>query len=321
MSDPENRDKIYILGGWPYPEAIVSFNMATQTAEWSHNLSSNYYPMTAFNDDDGYTYLFGQPALVPTVEQWVIKLNLSTNQVVATGPHNFPRLKGKASTVWDGRYAYVIGGYGDLRSGYHADTILQFDPVTMDYVLLPVTNFPANRSRFLQEVSAVYVHTLGRIYIIGGFSMADQGGAATWIYHDEIWYIELYPGQPTTTTEFPPSTTLNPDVYTCQNRSDGMYPHPYSCDKFINCNGGQLTEFRCPYPLLFDPVGLTCNMPHLVDCEITCVGREDGVYPHPQDCSLFIGCADERVHIYQCPTPLLFDPVTGRCDLPEIVQC
>jgi hypothetical protein len=48
-----------------------------------------------------------------------------------------------------------------------------------------------------------------------------------------------------------------------------------------------------------------------------------GFYPHPTDCSLFIGCQDDddELKIFTCPPPLLFDPITRTCAFPEDVEC
>src|SRR5689334_21516993 len=46
-----------------------------------------------------------------------------------------------------------------------------------------------------------------------------------------------------------------------------------------------------------------------------------GFYPHPTDCAQFIGCHDEELDHFTCSPPLLFDPVSGFCDLPEFVDC
>lgn len=45
------------------------------------------------------------------------------------------------------------------------------------------------------------------------------------------------------------------------------------------------------------------------------------MYPHPADCSQFIGCRSEELTIFQCPTPLLFDPIQKSCQPPEEVEC
>jgi len=79
--------------------------------------------------------------------------------------------------------------------------------------------------------------------------------------------------------------------------------------------------YECPKPLLFDPILGSCNFPQLVDCEISCSGKIDGLYPHPQDCALFITCYAEELSVYKCPPPLLFDPKEAKCNFPENVTC
>jgi len=54
----------------------------------------------------------------------------------------------------------------------------------------------------------------------------------------------------------------------------GVFPHPYSCKKFINCyrNPGQGIQgsiYQCPSYLAFDPVGGRCNWVN----EIVCASR------------------------------------------------
>lgn len=46
-----------------------------------------------------------------------------------------------------------------------------------------------------------------------------------------------------------------------------------------------------------------------------------GLYPHPTDCSLFIGCLNEELTIFDCPFDLLFDPLDLICKFPEEVEC
>jgi hypothetical protein len=77
---------------------------------------------------------------------------------------------------------------------------------------------------------------------------------------------------PTTSTTVNPTTdvtavpTLNPGIFDCSGKPDGLYPHPQSCAKFVTCSSGNGYEFTCPDGLLFDPEELYCNFPELVDC-------------------------------------------------------
>ncbi|XP_035716686.1 mucin-2 isoform X1 [Folsomia candida] len=55
----------------------------------------------------------------------------------------------------------------------------------------------------------------------------------------------------------------------CSGRPDGVYPHPTECASFFICQQGYSQVFQCPGQLLFDPIELKCNLPHLVDCTPT----------------------------------------------------
>jgi len=103
--------------------------------------------------------------------------------------------------------------------------------------------------------------------------------------------------------------------------ASGLYPHPEDCAKFIGCHDCVSEVYDCPEPLLFDPVEGRCDYPDNVMCDLTCIGKPDGQYPHPNDCALFVICKDENLEVFQCPSPLLFNPETSRCEFPESVQC
>lgn len=52
----------------------------------------------------------------------------------------------------------------------------------------------------------------------------------------------------------------------------GVFPHPFSCKKFVNCyrNPGQQSIvgsiYQCPSYLAFDPVGGRCNWVNEIVC-------------------------------------------------------
>jgi hypothetical protein len=151
--------------------------------------------------------------------------------------------------------------------------------------------------------SAVYVEKINRIYIFGGTTFT----TGIEKYQDNIWYIDL------------PS----PPAFDCSNLTQGSYPHPTDCASFFICLDEELAgEFRCSSHDLFDPIQQTCNVPELVVCFFTCEGRE-GLFPHPSDCSKFVGCREgtSAIEVFDCPEPLLFDPVLLKCNLPQLVNC
>jgi hypothetical protein len=173
---------------------------------------------------------------------------------------------------------------------------------------IPVANFPAGDGSFFDLTTAVYVDKLNRIYIFGGYTY--NRFDATSKYHDSIWYIEL------------PSPPL-PPAFDCSNLTQGSYPHPTDCASFYICLDGTLAgEFKCSSTDLFDPIQQTCNIPEEVLCFFTCEGRA-GLLPHPSDCSKYIVCREgqTQIEVFDCPEPLLFDPVLLKCNLPQFVEC
>jgi hypothetical protein len=227
---------------------------------------------------------------------------------------SFPKLY-LPSLVYDESHAYIVnGGWdNDLNGGF-----IQVDPSTANWTFIPVNNFPSLDTSFW-GTSSVYVEKLSRIYIFGGYT--DDDG-----YLNGIWWVDLDPLNPVTTTVIPTTTPTattptEPPLFDCSSKPDGMYPHPINCNMFFGCHFGEVVEYECPEPLLFDPIHLTCNIPSLVECDINCSGLSDGVHPHPRDCSKFLGCVGGLVSVYSCPEDLLFDPIDLKCNFPELVDC
>jgi hypothetical protein len=167
----------------------------------------------------------------------------------------------------------------------------------------PVTNYPGISGTAFDETTAVYVEKLNRIYFFGGRTMTN----GTVKYQDSIWFIDL------------PS----PPAFDCSNLTHGSYPHPTDCSSFFICMDGELAgEYTCPPSQLFDPIQQTCTIPEVVLCYFTCEGRE-GLLPHPTDCSKYVFCREGNslIEVYDCPEPLLFDPILLKCDLPQLVNC
>jgi hypothetical protein len=179
----------------------------------------------------------------------------------------------------------------------------RFNPKDTSTEFLPVANFPAGNNSLLEYTSAVYVERLNRIYLVGG--SIRQNTTIIHEYQEKIWYIDISSLQ-----------------VSCRNRTDGNYINPSECSSFVNCRAGNASVFTCPEPLLFDPLERKCNFPDLTDCTLTCEGKE-GFFPHPNNCSLFIGChgGSPDIVVYECPEPFLFDPVTVECGWPDLVQC
>jgi hypothetical protein len=190
---------------------------------------------------------------------------------------------------------------------------------------LPVSGWPVGTGWTLDNPAAVYVEKLNRIYIFGGIclTIADDN----YRFLESILYIDLIPTSTTPPHTLPPPSTTQPPVlppsgFNCSGLAQGSYPHPTDCASFFICLDGQLAgEFKCPTGDLFDPIQGTCNSGESVVCFLSCEGREDGLHPHPSDCSKYIVCRNSIIELHDCPAPLLFDPVLLRCNLPQLVNC
>lgn len=292
-----NPVEIYVLGGISSPTNIGIFNMADHTVRNAGDLVRRYHFSGAVADGTGSAILVGNDFNDDYIGPGypAARINL-TSKITTYGTMPLPFILGTPAVVWDGAYAYVIGGYRNLTAGHFPHSIIKIDPTTLAYSVLPVSNFPGNATDRLMYISAVFVERLNRIYFFGGSASRVGLGDRD---HDSIWYIELSPPAPTTTparttpeattpeatmTTTEPiisTTTMRPDIFTCADKLDGMYPHPADCAKFINCNDNVTTVFDCPEPVLFDVETRRCVHPHLVDCLLSCVGREDEMYPHP----------------------------------------
>ena len=53
----------------------------------------------------------------------------------------------------------------------------------------------------------------------------------------------------------------------CQKNSDGRYPDPYNCCKFIRCFSGIPQRRSCPLGLMFNRTLKTCDWPQNVRCQ------------------------------------------------------
>jgi len=306
----DSSNIVQIVGNyWDYDSGLRCLNLSDLSSCGTTTLINKASEAFRGFVDKGFAYLFSLNFPFSQVER-IDLLTLESELL----PAEFPKLKHPPSVVFDGRFGYIIGGYLELDTGIPVNGIIRYDPETYNYEFIRVVNFPARSSEFYGYGTAVYVEKLHRIYMIGGStSGADR---------NEIWYIDL--NSTTTvspTTEVPVFSTLNPDIFTCEENLNGIYPNPYNCDKFIICHNGATEHYNCPFPLLFSPVTLSCTFPEAVNCEISCIGKPNDMYPHPQACNLFIGCHNGVVEIYKCPEPLFFDPTIKQCNLPEEVEC
>nr|XP_040232865.2 multiple epidermal growth factor-like domains protein 6 [Anopheles coluzzii] len=92
----------------------------------------------------------------------------------------------------------------------------------------------------------------------------------------------------------------------CQNRPDGVLPHPTNCTSFLECNNGQTTISECSRGEVFDQTLERCvagNTETCVRIDNVCRDKADGtVLAHPNECDLFILCQGGQEVANLCPS-------------------
>ncbi|KAL3847631.1 hypothetical protein ACJMK2_018534 [Sinanodonta woodiana] len=105
----------------------------------------------------------------------------------------------------------------------------------------------------------------------------------------------------------------------CTSVQDGnLYAHPNDCSKFIQCVNGKAHEMGCAPGLVFEPTNTVCILPKndLICPDIhPCKGHNDGYFPHPYNCSLFIQCQHNAEKIISCRPGLVWNTSVKSCVL------
>ncbi|KAK3589633.1 hypothetical protein CHS0354_015124 [Potamilus streckersoni] len=105
----------------------------------------------------------------------------------------------------------------------------------------------------------------------------------------------------------------------CTSIQDGnLYAHPNDCAKFIQCVNGHAHEMGCAPGLVFEPTSNVCILPKndLICPDIhPCKGHNDGYFPHPYNCSLFIQCQHNAEKIISCRPGLVWNTTVKSCVL------
>ncbi|KAK8753708.1 hypothetical protein OTU49_001187, partial [Cherax quadricarinatus] len=117
----------------------------------------------------------------------------------------------------------------------------------------------------------------------------------------------------------------------------GYFPHATSCDKYYSCDAGVATLKTCGNGLAFDAsdsefLRENCDYRHNVDCS----GRPElepaistphcpnlyGIFPDPDDCSVFWSCWDGEASRYACTPGLAYDRKSRVCNwMDNIPEC
>ncbi|KAG1655195.1 SCO-spondin [Nymphon striatum] len=135
----------------------------------------------------------------------------------------------------------------------------------------------------------------------------------------------------------------------------GQFPHPEYCSLFLNCYNDRAYIQECPSGLFFNDAIKGCDYPNNVDCgsrwttgassvfttsgskvttdhagssssgehyhDFTYCPQPTGQFPHPEYCSLFLNCYNDRAYIQECPSSLFFNDAIKGCDYPNNVDC
>jgi len=304
----------YIMGG-SWGREVIKYDFLQNTTQtlMEHPYCYNMLPIYDAATHSAIVFCDKGPA---NTGAFVWKYDVEGNRVT-TLLEDFPRFSDQAGASWDGEDAYMYALFGgEIPYG----GLLQYNHPSGNLSFIPVEDFPGTSSSPLRSAATVHVPHLNRLYLFGG-SRTNQNP----FFQDSIYYINLGCPKQQPTTPTPPTTTTEmpqPDLWDCTNKTDGFYPHPLGCELFIGCRFGEGSVYTCPDPYLFDPTLTTCNQPHLVDCQLTCEGKVDGLHPHPYDCALVISCdGGDSMDVFKCPPPLLFDPVMRICNFPDLVNC
>ncbi|XP_078691447.1 uncharacterized protein LOC144921900 [Branchiostoma floridae x Branchiostoma belcheri] len=153
-----------------------------------------------------------------------------------------------------------------------------------------------------------------------------------------------------TTTEL--STTEPPKFsFTCDGKTPGLYADPDNCHQYYECVAGFSTAFlrHCaPGGPVFDPAKQRCDWPENVPAPcgtivkawedgnlrtrsspvarssstFSCTGKQPGLYPDPDDCSMYYECVTGHpVYHRPCaPGGTVYDPASLRCMWPHEVS-
>uniref|UniRef100_A0A182M3K3 Chitin-binding type-2 domain-containing protein n=1 Tax=Anopheles culicifacies TaxID=139723 RepID=A0A182M3K3_9DIPT len=106
--------------------------------------------------------------------------------------------------------------------------------------------------------------------------------------------------------------------------NDRVYPHPTDCRSFIRCQNALAVEENCRPGTIFQPTNQSCVAGNGDTCTLldnTCVGRLDGVLPHPQGCDLFLMCTSGSTSALLCPEGEILHPEFLVCAAGNADDC
>jgi hypothetical protein len=223
----DSSNTVYILGGdgQGSPNTLLAFDVVLLNyTTIASNLAYRVNQATSVQSGNK-VYIFDPNNSLKKA----IEMDLDSFRMSQVGPDTLLVLNLYPSSVRDESHAYLIGGY--VPNEGPTGGIYQFDLNTFENTFLPVRNFPVEGlSYYYVSPASVYVAKQNRIYFFGGYSYNYATNTTT--NRDEIFYIDLSPlnPEPTTTTPMPTTTgqpgsssTMNPDFFSCINRTNGNF--------------------------------------------------------------------------------------------------
>ncbi|XP_055531884.1 uncharacterized protein LOC129722460 [Wyeomyia smithii] len=104
--------------------------------------------------------------------------------------------------------------------------------------------------------------------------------------------------------------TVTPVDAICDLMTNGIFPHPEECTKFVQCSGSITTIVDCQQGEIFNPRISGCAAGDTENClllDTLCNGQRDGVLlSHPNYCSSFIRCSGNAASLQNCPLGRIF---------------
>ncbi|EAA00608.5 AGAP011617-PA, partial [Anopheles gambiae str. PEST] len=123
----------------------------------------------------------------------------------------------------------------------------------------------------------------------------------------------------------PATCGFEPVERMCLGRPDGIiYPHPTNCQLYISCQNSQAVVTSCRPGTIFRATTQSCVAGNGDTCTFldgTCVGRPDGVIPHPEGCALFLLCTSGTTAAFRCPEGEILHPEFLVCAAGNADDC
>lgn len=184
-----NNNTVLVLGSWTTdrPREITAFELASGRISKlgvSLPLNVSYGGAVKFGRKKAYVISMEGEAM------WEMDLVSLTFQKMAG--FSLPIFKRMPSIMTDGAWIYILAGFKPSPGFPDIAGIFRIDPVAGTSQFLHVDGWPVNGSLIYEyPPPSIYIAAKNRIYSFGGHSFNVTSN--TWVYRDEIFYIDLSP--------------------------------------------------------------------------------------------------------------------------------